>query len=72
VSDSPNSTNSSSASRWPGEPLLDARAVLHALEMRRDVWKARYVNLQQGGAAAAPKETRVRGGEMVEDAGWLL
>ena len=46
--------------------------LLHALEMRRDVWEARYVNLQQGGAEVAPKETRVRGGEMVEDAGWLL
>ncbi len=35
VSDLPNSTNSPSAFRWPGERLLDARALLHALEMRR-------------------------------------
>src|SRR5919106_6814006 len=50
-----------------GEQLLDARALLHALEMRRDVGKAGDVHLQLGGAAAAPKEMRVRSGEMVEE-----
>ena len=50
-----------------GEQLLDARALLHALEMRRDVGEAGEVHLQLGGAAAAPKEMRVRGGEMIEE-----
>ena len=50
-----------------GEQLLDARALLHALEMRHDVGEAGDVHLQLGGAPAAPKEMRVRGGEMVEE-----
>ncbi len=49
-----------------GEQLLDARALLHALEMRGDVGEARDVHAQLGGAAAAPEEMRVGGGEMVE------
>jgi hypothetical protein len=50
-----------------GEQLFDAWALLHALVMRRDVGEAGDVHLQLGGAAAAPKEMRVRGGEMIEE-----
>src|SRR5438128_7727162 len=35
--------------------------------MRRDAGEARDVHSKLGGAAATPKEMRVRGGEMVEE-----
>ena len=43
-----------------GEQLLDARALLHGPEMRRDVGEARDVHLQLGGTAAAHRATRRR------------
>ena len=46
------------------EQLLDARALQHAREIRRDVGEARKIHLQLGGEPAAPKEMDVRGGEM--------
>jgi hypothetical protein len=43
-----------------GEQFLDARALLHALEMRRDATS------NWGGAVAIPKEMRVQRDKMVE------
>jgi hypothetical protein len=50
-----------------GEELLDARALLHVLEMRRDVGEVCKVNLQWVARRQHPKKMRVRGGEMVEE-----
>src|ERR671910_2887941 len=43
-----------------GEQLLDARALLHALEMRRDIWEVCKAHPQLGGAPTTPEEMRVR------------
>jgi len=40
-----------------GEQLLDARALLHALEMRRDVGEAGEVHLQLGGTSPDRRST---------------
>ncbi len=50
-----------------GEQLLNARAFLHALEIRAQIGGSRKVHFQLGDAAAAPKEMRSGAVQMVEE-----
>jgi len=49
------------------ENLLHAPPRLHALEMRRAVWKTAVVGVELHATAQAPEKVRIGGREMVEE-----